>query len=201
MRKPINYIFFVMFFILAGGLGNILIAQTNEEAIKQMLEERDREIKTLIGPEGTEYSPDQRQKLKSIINDVIDYKAMSKFALQDTWGQLSAGEREEFVELFSSIIREHSLTNLDIYRAEVTYENILINGNNAVVVTLATLDRVRTPVTYNLHFEDDMQQWVVTDLNIDDVSTVRSYRRQFQDIINSEGYESLIETLRERVSR
>ncbi len=185
--------------IAASGFFTQIYAQQSEQDIRQMLEERNQEIKVLLGPEGTEYTQAQRQELKDIINAVIDYEAMAKFALQDTWQKLSAQERQEFVDVFAKVVRDHSLTNLDIYRAKVTYESIEVNGENATVVTLATLDRVRTPVTYELFFED--AKWVVTDLIIDDVSTAISYRRQFQDIINSEGYDYLLETLRERASK
>lgn len=176
-------------------------AQQNEESIKELLEERDAEIKELMGPKGTEYNQEQRDKLKDIINGIIDYRAMAQYALQDTYDTLSAEEQEEFVNLFSTIIRDQSLNKLDIYRAKVKYEDITVDGNSAEVETLAQLEDVRTPVGYTLEYEKDEQQWVVTDLIIDDVSTAESYRRQFQKIIRQKGYDSLIETLRKRAAR
>ncbi len=201
MKKVFNLAFFAVFILAASGLFTNLSAQKSEEAIRQMLEERNKEIKTLLGPEGTDYTQEQRQKLKDIINAVIDYRAMARFALQDTWETLNEEERDKFVDVFSNIVREHSLTNLDIYRARVTYESIEIEGDSAVVVTMAALDRVRTPVTYKLFFEDDLAKWVVVDLIIDNVSTARSYRRQFQDIIRDRGYDYLLETLKERENK
>lgn len=176
-------------------------AQQDAESIKQLLEERDAEIKELMGPKGTEYTQEQRDELKNIINGIIDYRAMAQYALQDTYDTLSGEEQEEFVDLFSTIIRDQSLNKLDIYRAEVKYEDITVDGNSAEVETLAQLEDVRTPVGYTMEYENDQQQWVVTDLIIDDVSTAESYRRQFQKIIRQKGYDSLIETLRKRAAR
>ncbi len=201
MKKLFNFTLFTIFIFSASGLFTCLSAQKSEEAIRQMLEERNQEIKALLGPKGTDYTPQQRQKLKDIINEVIDYRAMARFALENTWQSLSEEERDEFVEIFSNIVREHSLTNLDIYRAKVNYESIEIDGDSAKVVTLATLDRVRPPVTYNLFFEDDLTKWVVVDLIVDNVSTADSYRRQFQDIIRDKGYDYLLDTLKERVNK
>lgn len=200
MKKIITNAFLVALLIAVGGLITNSYAQKSKEDIRQMLEERNKEIKALLGPEGTNYTNQQRQKLKDIINAAIDYEAMAKYALQDTWATLSGQERKEFVDLFSKIVRDHSLTNLDIYRAKVTYESIMVEGDSATVVTLATLDRVRTPVTYEMFYDDGLGQWVVIDLIIDNVSTAESYKRQFQDIIRSKGYAYLVQTLKDRAN-
>ena len=176
------------------------IAQKNSADIKELLEQRDDQIKDLVGPKGTEYTDEQRSQLKDIINGIVDYRSMAQFALQETYDSLSEEEKVEFIDVFSTVIRNHSLNNLDIYRAEVKYESIEVNEDSALVNTLAQLERVRTPVSYNMHFEADKGEWVVTDIIIDDVSTAGSYRRQFQNIIQKKGYAYLLDTLEKRVS-
>lgn len=180
---------------------NTAAAQKDSAAVRNLLEERDREIKDLVGPKGTEYTQERREKLKDIINGIIDYEAMASYALQETYDTLTTAQREEFVDLFATIIRDQSLNKLDIYRADVRYESIKVNNDSAVVKTMVTLDDVRTPVIYNMKYEEENDQWVVTDMIIDDVSTAESYRRQFQNIIRKKGYQSLLETLRKRASR
>ncbi|SMO42878.1 MlaC/ttg2D family ABC transporter substrate-binding protein [Fodinibius sediminis] len=175
-------------------------AQNDEEAIRELLEQRDDEIKELMGSKGTEYTQEQREKLKNIINGIIDYRAMARYALEDTYNELSEDERDEFVDLFSTIIRDQSLNKLDIYRAKVKYEEISVDGSEAEVRTIAQLENVRTPVGYKMKYTDD-SEWVVTDMIIDDVSTADSYQRQFQKIIRQKGYDSLLETLRKRAAR
>ncbi|MEL7834884.1 ABC transporter substrate-binding protein [Fodinibius sp. Rm-B-1B1-1] len=176
-------------------------AQLDSTTIRTLLEERDAEIKDLVGPKGTEYSQEQRDKLKDIINGIIDYRAMAQQALQTTYDTLSEDQREEFVDLFSTIIRDQSLNKLDIYRADVKYEKIAVDDSSATVQTLAQLEKVRTPVTYQMKFEESKDQWVVTDMIIDDVSTAGSYQRQFQNVIRKKGYDSLLETLRKRAAK
>jgi len=201
MKKLSCYIFLAAFTISLFGLAPAADAQKSKEAVKQLLEERDREIKELLGPEGTEYTQEQRQKLKDIINGIINYPAMAKYALQDTYNEISQAEREEFINLFSTVIRDQSLNKLDIYRADITYRNIELDGNDAVVNTLATRKNVRTPVIYDMHYEDEQGQWVVVDFSIDDVSTADSYQRQFQNIIRKNGFDKLMSNLRKRASR
>jgi len=195
---------FTFFFILLGTITLLPVtawAQLDSSTVRDLLEERDDEIKELMGPKGTEYTQQQRDKLKDIINGIIDYRAMAAHALQDTYDTLSTEERTEFVDLFSTIIRDQSLNKLDIYRAEIKYESITVDSDSAIVQTLAQLEKVRTPVTYHMKYEEDAKQWVVTDMIIDDVSTAGSYRRQFQNIIRKKGYDSLVETLRKRASK
>ena len=176
-------------------------AQRDSTTVRELLEERDQEIKDLVGPKGTEYTQERREKLKDIINGIIDYESMASYALKETYDTLTTEQREEFVDLFATIIRDQSLNKLDIYRADVRYDAIKVNSDTAKVRTMVTLEDVRTPVIYDMKYKEGNDQWVVTDMIIDDVSTAGSYRRQFQNIIRKKGYQSLLETLRKRASR
>ncbi len=201
MNKLFSYLFISLFVITLFSFSHTAIAQKSESAVKDLLQQRDQEIKTILGPEDTEYSQDQRQELKDVINGVIDYEAMAKYALQDTYDEISADQQSEFVDLFSTIIRDHSLNQLDIYRADVSYGDIALDGSSATVETQATRKDIRKDVVYELEYNDGNSKWVVTDFIIDDVSTADSYQRQFQNIIRKKGFESLMETLRKRASR
>lgn len=178
---------------------SVSIAQQSERDIRQLLDDRDEEIKELLGPKGTEYSQDQRDRLKNIINDIIDYSAMAKEALGNTYNEISDEQKEEFTSLFATIIRDNSLNRLDIYRASVTYNAINVDNGQAVVRTTAELENVRTSVDYDMEFSEG--SWFITDMTIDDVSTVDSYNRQFQSIIRQRGFDALLQSLQRRAAR
>jgi len=178
--------------------GNIF-AQDGPDEIKQMLESRDNEIKELLGPSGNDFSQDQRDRLKDIINGVIYYPAMAEVALGDTYNEIEEETREEFVDLFATMIRDNSLNRLDIYRADVNYNDITVDTNEATVNTTAQLEDVRTSVDYKMEVIDN--EWRITDMSIDDVSTAESYNRQFQSIIRKRGFDALLESLRRRAAR
>lgn len=190
-------IFSVLIFSL--GLITLIQAQTPEDEIKTLLEERDQQVKTLLGPKGSEYSDEQRAEIKEIINGIIDFESMAKYALEDTYDTLNVDIQKEFVDLFATVVRDQSLNKLDIYRADVTYNSITVDGNTAMVKTYAELDDIRTPVDYTMVKENG--EWVITDLILDEVSTAESYNRQFQRIINRKGFDSLLSTLRKRAAR
>ncbi len=174
-------------------------AQNSEEYIKQMLVDRDQEIKELLGPEGQEYTDAQRDELKEIINGVIDFEEMAKIALDDTYNEITEENRSEFIDLFTTIIRDHSLNTLDIYRAKITYSSIEVSEGNAMVKTMAELDDVRTPVDYKMELEGN--EWVITDMSVDDLWTAESYKNQFQRIIERRGFDVLMESLRKRAAK
>ena len=201
MTKFISKLFFlIQILVLALSVPGLAYLQDSESVeIRQMLEERDKEIKDILGPKGKEYTVEQREKLKNVINGVIDFRDMAEYALGDTFQELDENEKDEFVSLFSTIIRDNSLNRLDIYRAEITYNEISVENGKARVNTIAQLEDVRTPVYYDMKKEND--QWVITDMIIDDVSTADSYNRQFQSIVRKRGYDALKHSLEKRAAR
>ncbi len=187
----------ILFLLLFAFIVTPVSAQSPEAtAIRQLLERRDRQIKTLLGPSGSTYTESQREELKEIINGIIDYDAMAKIALQETYNQATLPQRTEFVKLFSQVIRDQSLAKLDVYRAQVIYDKITTDGKTAKVETTAILNNVRTPVWYTM--EKRGTQWVITDMAVDNVSTAESYRRSFQNVIRRRGFDGLLENLRRR---
>lgn len=188
-----------IFFFVAFTSTVTVFAQNSEEYIKNMLVERDLEIKELLGPEGQEYTDEHRAELKEIINGVIDFEEMAKIALDETYNEISDESRTEFIDLFTTIIRDHSLNTLDIYRAKITYNSIELTDGSALVKTTAELKDVRTPVDYKMELEGE--NWVITDMSVDDLWTAESYKNQFQRIIQRRGFDTLMESLRKRAAR
>lgn len=193
------FIFFIILLMFSPGVAAIQADEDPEQEIRSLLESRDQEIKDLLGPRGEEHTAEQREQLRDIINDVIDFRAMAQQALGSTYDEITDEQREEFVSLFATIIRDQSLNRLDIYRAEVTYEDIEVENGEAKAHTIARLENVRTPVNYVM--KKDESEWVITDMVIDEVSTADSYNRQFQSIIRQRGFDALLDSLRRRAAR
>ncbi|GAB5408696.1 MAG: ABC transporter substrate-binding protein [Balneolaceae bacterium] len=188
-----------MFLMVAIISATSIIAQNTEEQIKTMLTQRDEQLKELLGPEGQEYSDEQRAELKEIINGVIKFEAMAKTALDKTYDEISEESRQEFLDLFTTIVRDHSMNKLEIYRAKVTYSSVEIENEQALVKTMAELEEVRTPVDYKM--ELDGEDWVIVDMSVDNLWTAESYKNQFQRIITRRGFDTLMESLRKRAAQ
>ncbi len=171
-------------------------AQSTTDEIRVMLEERDANIKALLGPEG-DVSDGQREELQHLINGVINFREMGKEALGPFWEDLSVEEQDEFVRVFSEIVRHQSLSDLDVYRASVTYDAISVDGDSARVTTTTIYDEIPVIVEYELLRTSG--EWTARDIILDDVSTVGGYSRSFQTVIRKRGFDSLMTSLNKRL--
>ncbi len=186
--------------LLMIGLALPVQAQTStQQEIQQMLEQRDRDIKNVLGNKTT-FTDAQRDQLKALINDDIDFRSMSEAALGPFWADLTDAQRTEFVTVFSDIVRAQSLADLDIYKATIAYDEIIVNGDEAQVLTTTTYKDTPTKVTYDMSRATD-GTWDVDDFSIDDVSTVEGYQRSFQTVMRKKGFDSLMNSLNRKRDR
>lgn len=201
---------FLVAAVLAGAPLQVAQAQTagsnaeREAQIRQLLKERDRQIKDILGTQGS-FSQAQREELMTLINGLIDFRAMGRTALGPHWGDLSNDQQTEFVKVFSQVVEEQSLSDLAPYRAPVTYEEISVSGDSAYVRTIAQQQGERIPVEYDLVYRssEDGQggEWRAEDIIVDEVSTVGGYKRSFRSIIRRHGYQTLMKSLRNRLKK
>lgn len=170
--------------------------------IQQMLRQRDAEIKTILGPSGTPTAA-QREKLRDVVNGIIDFEAMAKGALGPFWADLSAAQRTAFTDAFGGVVRAQSLADLGLYRARVTYGDVDVTGNTAVAHTTARSGDVDAAVDYALAKKGTT--WYITDIVIDGTGTVEGYANSFQRVMKRQGaeagYAKLMESLRKRLAR
>lgn len=170
-------------------------AQQNE--IRTLLQQRDREIKSLLGAR-TSLSAAQKAELKDLINGAIDFEAMGRTALGPHWKDLSAAERTRFVNVFSSIVREQSLADLDLYRTPVAYKAVEVDGTTARATTEITYQDVPATVVYVLG--RSAGTWRVHDIILDDVSTAEGYARSFQAVVRKRGFDTLMKSLDKKLA-
>jgi phospholipid transport system substrate-binding protein len=186
--------------------GSVAVAQTpagrEQQAIRTMLQQRDAQIKSIVRGKPN-LSDAERDRLRAVVNDVIDFEAMGRQALGAQWNDLTAAQRRDFVETFAGVVRAQSLADLDLYRADVRIGEITVQGQTATARTTASVQRqgktVSAEVDYTLRKAGD--RWLVTDFAIDEVSTAQGYQRSFQRILRQRGFDGLMTSLRNRLER
>jgi phospholipid transport system substrate-binding protein len=194
MTSTLAFLRLLLIALLLAPFAGSARAQSEEEGIRALLEQRDTEIKVLLS--SGEMAADQRATLKEVINGIIDFEALGKTALGSHWEGLSASQQAEYVEVFSDIVKRQSVADLDVYRSSVTYDNVSVDGTTARVLTTTTINEVATPVVYAMHEVNGA--WLITDIVIKDVSTADGYARSFQSLIRKRGFDTLMEKLRAR---
>ena len=170
--------------------------EDREQEILLLLQERDQEIKAALGDQDT-FTQEQRETLKAVINDGIDFEAMGREALGRYWEDLTEAQQTEYVALFAEIVRAQSLSDLEVYRSKVTYDEVAVAGDSARVTTTTTYDDKPTPVVYELHTVPG-GGWLVGDIILDEVSTAEGYARSFQGAIRKRGFDGLMNSLRKK---
>lgn len=179
-----------------------LPATAQDGEIEALLRTRDAEIKSIVGKQAN-VTDEQRDRLREVVNGVIDFEAMSRQALGEFWTELTPQQRTDFVAVFGDVVRAQSLADLELYRARVTYGDVDVDGEAAVAHTTARSGDVDAAVDYALALNEG--EWVVTDIVIDGTSTVEGYATSFQRVMKRQGveagYDRLMRSLRKRAAR
>lgn len=180
-----------------------VLAQTSaEQAIRTMLEQRDRELKQAVeplidNPKGATAA--QRQRVEDLINGVIHFEEMARQALGPFWSDLTPAQRTEFVDVFGQIVRAQSLGDLEVYNSTVTYETIDVVGDSAYVSTTTVYQDKPVKVEYYLGEHDG--DWYVHNMVLDDVGTVEGYAKSFQAVIRKKGFDALMTSLNKKLEK
>lgn len=174
-------------------------ASSEADAIRTMLEERDAEIKAILNGTESDFSRAQRQELMTLINGFIDFRAMGQQAMGPFWSDLSDEQRTEFVDVFQDVVRQQSLSDLEVYNSQVTYDRIEVEDDSAFVRTTTRYQGSDTPVDYVMHHKDST--WLATDIILDEVSTAEGYARSFQNVMRRRGFDTLMNSLKKRQAR
>ncbi|MEC7519961.1 MAG: ABC transporter substrate-binding protein [Myxococcota bacterium] len=173
-------------------------AQTGARAY---LERRHEEVNRILRtPAGERRS----QRLTRLLNELIDYEALSREALGEHWEAQSAEERQRFVSLLRQLVERNYETNLErILDYEVSYEGERRRGDRTVVTTSARsrAQRRQPPVEIAYAMVQSGSDWRVVDVTTDGVSMVQNYRNQFSRIIDREGWAELISRMESRLEQ
>lgn len=202
MSAIVNKLF--AFFVATLMLGSALVTPSalaqgqHETVIMKMLKDRDAQIKAVLGDE-TELSEAQQSKLKNLINGAIDFEKMGQDALGNQWSKITAEQRAEFVKVFSEIVRGRSLADLEIYRLDVAYDDVQVEGESARVFTTTVYKDQPMKVEYAMGLRDN--DWRVDDIILDGVSTTDGYARSFQTYVRKRGFDALMANLHKRLAK
>lgn len=160
---------------------------------------RNQLVTQILAAAGEEPNEQTRERLKDVINGVMDFRELSRRALGKHWSERTEQEQTEFVDVFEQLIRNSSVKKLSIYRADsVTYEEPTISGNNATVRTNAYKDRKSVEIVYEMHRV--RSEWKAYDLVVDGASTVRTYRDSFYKQLAKTSYSEMYAKLVRKLS-
>ncbi len=136
--------------------------------------------------------------MRKIALEIFDFPEMARRSLGRHWQTFSEKQREEFTALFADLLERSYASRIENYGGErISYVNERIDGDTATVVTrIISKTGTEVPVDYRLLKKGD--RWLVYDVNIEGVSLVSNYRTQFNKILQTSGYDDLIQRLKSK---
>ncbi len=140
---------------------------------------------------------ERRTQLEQVVGARFDYKEMSRRALGRPWRTLSNEQKEEFVDLFRTLLTNSYADKIETYSGEgVQYLNERTEQEYAEVRTKVLSAKTEIPLDYRLINRGE--DWRVYDVVVDGVSLVNNYRGQFRKILSASSYSDLVDQLREK---
>jgi len=170
-------------------------AATAQDQLKGAI---DRVVSTLDSPalKGTGKVAERRLAVRKIADEIFDFGEIARRALGRYWQPLTEPQRSEFVGLFADLLERSYISKIELYGGEkIVYNGERVDGDLATVSTkIITKNGTEVPVDYRLFRRGD--RWMVYDVNIEGISLVSNYRTQFNKIIQTNGYNSLVERMK-----
>ena len=182
-----------IFLILAFAQGSW--ATTATEQLKSAI---DRVLATVDAPafKGDGRAVERRIAVRTIANEIFNFTEIARRSLGRYWQPLSEAQRTEFVGLFGDLLERSYIAKIELYGGEkIVYSGERVDGDFTTVSTkIMTKNGTEVPVDYRLVRRDD--RWMIYDVNIEGISLVSNYRTQFNKIIQTSGYNSLVEKMK-----
>jgi phospholipid transport system substrate-binding protein len=122
---------------------------------------------------------------------------MSRRSLGAPWNQLTDKDKQEFVDLFRTLLTNTYADRVESYSGEgVQYLNERTEKDYAEVRTKILSGKTEIPMDYRLMNKNS--DWRVYDVVVDGVSLVNNYRGQFSKILRTSSYPELVDQLRKK---
>lgn len=144
---------------------------------------------------------ERRSRLRQVIYPRFDFADMARRCLGSTWQRISRREQEEFVKLFTQLLEESYVSNIESYSGEK-----LLYGREIQEQDFAEVDTKIVPkggeeiaLNYKLHKMDG--DWKVYDVVIENISMVNNYRSQLSRLLGKYSFAEVIDIIREKLPR
>ena len=171
-----------------------------DEPGKLLMDSIERGLNVLKDPsmKGDSKLQDRRQKLWEEISPIFSFEEMSKRALAQYWNKRSPEEKKEFVELFTSMLKDTYIGKTDTYSGEkVVLLKEKKDVNYAEVQTKFILN-TGTEIAADYRMLNNEGKWKIYDVIIEGVSIVNNYRSQFNNILAKSSYKELVQKIKEK---
>jgi phospholipid transport system substrate-binding protein len=170
----------------------------------EMIRSTINQVTTVLGDpanQGEQRRQARIEKVWQIVAPHFDMQELAQRALGTHWRERTENEKQEFVQLFTTLIEKTYGDTLSRYNNDVQFffDRERIDGDSAEVDTRLinpSLNKT-VPITYQLHQVGG--DWRIYDVVIENVSLVRNYRNQFNRILSHSSYQDLVQDIKRKI--
>ena len=163
------------------------------------LNARYEQVRAIVAQEKGRLSEHQiDDKLKQIIAPMFDFEELSRRSLGAYWKKGTPSQQKEFVERFSDLLARTYMRRITrgVELIEVRSVKEKIDGDKATVVAVVMADG--TPVSTEARLLRKPDGWKIYDVAVEGIGLVNNYRNEFPGIVRKEGFQGLIERLKNK---
>lgn len=146
---------------------------------------------------------EKRKNLEQLALDTVDVSGLAKYTLGESSKTLSEKQILEFVEIFKIFFSKNISNKLKDY----SDQNVIITGSKKISDNYVL---VNSKIISNKDKQEIIVDWrvflinnnlIIRDLVVEGLSLARTQREEFASIIANKGYENLIASLKEYISK
>ena len=146
---------------------------------------------------------EKRKNLEQLALDTVDVSGLAKYTLGESSKTLSEKQILEFVEIFKIFFSKNISNKLKDY----SDQNVIITGSKKISDNYVL---VNSKIISNKDKQEIIVDWrvflinnnlIIRDLVVEGLSLARTQREEFTSIIANKGYDNLIASLKEYISK
>ena len=132
----------------------------------------------------------------------FDLAFIGRFVLGRHWRKVTADQRVQYQELFSSYILQTYSSHLGGYSGEtLSITGAKPAGSKDAIVQTRIVRPSGPPIDANWRVRAQGNQYLIIDISVEGVSMAVTQRSEFASVIKNHGFEGLLAALRARTDK
>ena len=187
---------------LALSLGSLLIASAAwaGEATQVVKDNQSKMFEVIAKPK----SAAQQKQLRDMFDLFLEYDVFAERSMGKKWKTLDAAQKKEFTELLTQLIRNNYKRNLKkLLDFDIRYEAEESKKDGVLVNSIATHKKDKREPPFELDFLMAKVgcKMKIIDIITEDASMTKTYRAQFLRILRKDGYDKLIQKMKDKLAK
>ena len=195
--KKIRYLAFVLGLVL---IPTIAAAETDGELGIAVVEKLHASLLNVMKEANSMGFGGRVDTLSPVVNETFDFSTISRIVTGKHWKSLNDEDKAAFVSLFSELSVATYAANFNGYSGEV-FETVGVEEKRANLLVKSVIvkaDGERIPLDYLLRKDNEV--WRIVNVIADGVSDLSLKRADYTAVIKSEGFNSLITRLSDKIA-